>query len=93
MGKSRNPLFVTVSSLCNNEEMFCCRFKEFLRRGPGSRPPPLTSMPRVPPPVSDDPEYYNDLPGKAPPHATKEGTKYANVANQSSVKLLLTCIL
>lgn len=42
------------------------RFKEFLKKSPGTRPPsarpaPLHLLP------TEDPEYYNDLPGKAPP--------------------------
>jgi hypothetical protein len=50
------------------------RFKEFLKKSPAPRPPPLTSLSRHqpqhahhPPLLPDDPEYYNDLPGKAPP--------------------------
>lgn len=47
-------------------QAFELRFKEFLslkKSSSGHRPPPLPSLPRF-----DDPEYYNDLPGKAPPH-------------------------
>merc|ERR1719347_992416 len=42
-------------------QAFELRFKEFLKKS-GQRPPPLG--PLRPP---DDPEYYNDLPGKGPP--------------------------
>jgi SHC-transforming protein 1 len=42
-------------------QAFELRFKEFLKKT-GQRPPPLG--PLRPP---DDPEYYNDLPGKGPP--------------------------
>jgi len=49
-------------------QAFELRFKEFLKRAPGqNRPPPLPPVPRHPPLNPDDPEYYNDLPGKAPP--------------------------
>ena len=46
-------------------QAFELRFKEFLRKssGPTNKPPPLPSL-RLRP---DDPEYYNDLPGKEPP--------------------------
>ena len=49
------------------------RFKEFLKKTPGPRPPPLPALRQVPMhhyPLPDDPEYYNDLPGKAPPPTT-----------------------
>ena len=48
------------------------RFKEVLKKTPAPRPPPLSSLsrhPHAPAPLllPDDPEYYNDLPGKVPP--------------------------
>ena len=45
------------------------RFKEYLRKRPVARPPPISMIPstlqdsRRP----DEVEYYNDLPGKTPP--------------------------
>jgi len=49
-------------------QAFELRFKEFLSmKKSGGRPPPLPNIPRP-----DDPEYYNDLPGKAPPHGSRE---------------------
>lgn len=51
-------------------QAFELRFKEFLKKTPGPRPPPLPALRQAPLPlplVPDDPEYYNDLPGKAPP--------------------------
>lgn len=47
-------------------QAFELRFKEFLKRTPVSKPPPLQMVPtRTPKP--DEVEYYNDLPGKSPP--------------------------
>lgn len=45
-------------------QAFELRFKEFLslKKAGGQRPPPLPAILRP-----DDPEYYNDLPGKAAP--------------------------
>eukprot|EP00088_Acartia_fossae_P030014 TRINITY_DN3095_c0_g1_i1.p1 TRINITY_DN3095_c0_g1~~TRINITY_DN3095_c0_g1_i1.p1 ORF type:complete len:540 (+),score=109.05 TRINITY_DN3095_c0_g1_i1:69-1622(+) len=53
-------------------QAFELRFKEFLKKTPGPRPPPLPTLRQVPMPplLPDDPEYYNDLPGKAPPPTT-----------------------
>lgn len=50
-------------------QAFELRFKEFLKKTPAPRPPPLASLSRhhAPSFLPDDPEYYNDLPGKAPP--------------------------
>ncbi|XP_040069337.2 SHC-transforming protein 3 isoform X2 [Ixodes scapularis] len=54
-------------------QAFELRFREFMRGVPA--PPPLPSLvPRRPTestaaPPRDDPEYYNDLPGKMPPEA------------------------
>lgn len=54
-------------------QAFELRFREFMRGVPP--PTPLPSLvPRRPtdgtvPPSRDDPEYYNDLPGKMPPEA------------------------
>jgi len=48
-------------------QAFELRFKEFLKRTPSNRPPPLPPLHRHPSLNPDDPEYYNDLPGKAPP--------------------------
>jgi len=47
-------------------QAFELRFKEFLKKAPGPRPPPLPALRQVPL-QPDDVEYYNDLPGKAPP--------------------------
>jgi len=47
-------------------QAFELRFKEFLKKSGGNRPPPLAPLAHsnLRP---DDPEYYNDMPGKAPP--------------------------
>ena len=47
----------------NSRKISYYRFKEFLKKSPGSRPPPLPALRQAP----DDVEYYNDLPGKTPP--------------------------
>ncbi|XP_023329219.1 SHC-transforming protein 1 isoform X2 [Eurytemora carolleeae] len=46
-------------------QAFELRFKEFLKKTPGSRPPPLPALRHAP--LPDEVEYYNDLPGKTPP--------------------------
>jgi len=51
-------------------QAFELRFKEFLKKT-GARPPPLAPLHRH----EDDPEYYNDLPGKGPP---VQGSHQAN---------------
>lgn len=53
-------------------QAFELRFKEFLKRSPVNKPPPLQVVPapRTSLEVSQqrsDVEYYNDLPGKTPP--------------------------
>jgi len=50
-------------------QAFELRFKEFLKKsGTGHRPPPLHSLQQISHrPNENDPEYYNDLPGKSPP--------------------------
>ena len=53
-------------------QAFELRFKEFLRKSGGNKPPPLPSLQHsnLRP---DDPEYYNDLPGKEPPSFSESG--------------------
>jgi len=53
-------------------QAFELRFKEFLKKSGGNRPPPLAPLAHsnLRP---DDPEYYNDLPGKAPPPGSQSG--------------------
>jgi len=48
-------------------QAFELRFKEFLKKTPGARPPPLPALRAN---LPDDPEYYNDLPGKTPPSSS-----------------------
>jgi len=50
-------------------QAFELRFKEFLKKSGGNKPPPLPTLQHsnLRP---DDPEYYNDLPGKEPPGST-----------------------
>lgn len=52
-------------------QAFELRFKEFLKRTPMTKPPPLQMVPtpreRHHPSKPDEVEYYNDLPGKSPP--------------------------
>ena len=53
-------------------QAFELRFKEFLRKSGSNKPPPLPQLQHsnLRP---DDPEYYNDLPGKEPPASTQSG--------------------
>ena len=67
-------------------QAFELRFKEFLTKGGGgggragtNRPPPLALRP-------DDPEYYNDLPGKEPPGVTS-GSSSSNLLIDLSTDL------
>jgi len=46
-------------------QAFELRFKEYLRKRPVARPPPISMVPDTRRP--DEVEYYNDLPGKTPP--------------------------
>ena len=47
---------------------FLCRFKEYLRKRPVARPPPISMIPTVQDVrQTNEVEYYNDLPGKTPP--------------------------
>ena len=49
-------------------QAFELRFKEFLKKSSSNKPPPLPLTTRPLQPLRpDDPEYYNDLPGKEPP--------------------------
>ena len=48
-------------------QAFELRFKEFLKKTPTPRPPPLPALRQAPLRPNDDVEYYNDMPGKAPP--------------------------
>jgi len=77
-------------------QAFELRFKEFLKKTPGPRPPPLTSLRSGGGhqlqgsgliPLPDDVEYYNDLPGKAPPPTTPSNlidfnTEIQNIKSQ-----------
>jgi len=63
-------------------QAFELRFKEFLKRTPPNRPPPLPLIARHPPLHPDDPEYYNDLPGQAPPSNT--GSSSSNLIDLST---------
>lgn len=63
-------------------QAFELRFKEFLKRTPPNRPPPLPLIARHPPLHPDDPEYYNDLPGQAPPSNTGSSSRYVNSSAQ-----------
>jgi len=62
-------------------QAFELRFKEFLnlKKNGGHRPPPLPSLPRT-----EDPEYYNDLPGKAPP---PQGRDHIPASNSNLIDL------
>ena len=55
-----------VSNTNKYDILIVSRFKEFLKKTPGSRPPPLPAL-RHAPLHPDEVEYYNDLPGKTPP--------------------------
>ena len=47
---------------------FFYRFKEYLRKRPVARPPPISMIPTVQDVrQTNEVEYYNDLPGKTPP--------------------------
>ena len=54
-------------------QAFELRFKEFLRKSGNNKPPPLPTLQHsnLRP---DDPEYYNDLPGKEPPSSSESGS-------------------
>merc|ERR1719319_555415 len=63
-------------------QAFELRFKEFLKRIPSNRPPPLPPIPTHPPLHQDDVEYYNDLPGQAPPN--NSGSSSSNLIDLST---------
>ena len=70
-------------------QAFELRFKEFLRKSGSNKPPPLPQLQHsnLRP---DDPEYYNDLPGKEPPASTQSGgPPTSNLIGQSGALSLV----
>jgi len=65
-------------------QAFELRFKEFLKKSGGNRPPPLAPLvhSNLRP---DDPEYYNDLPGKAPPSSQSSGHSHHLPSSNSNL--------
>lgn len=61
-------------------QAFELRFKEFLRKSGTNKPPPLPTLQHsnLRP---DDPEYYNDLPGKEPPSSAENSSSLQPSSN------------
>ena len=65
-------------------QAFELRFKEFLRKSGSNKPPPLPSLAHSNLLRPDDPEYYNDLPGKEPPSFSQSGAQTSNLIDLSA---------
>jgi len=68
-------------------QAFELRFKEFLKKSGSNKPPPLPTLhhSNLRP---DDPEYYNDLPGKEPPVSTSSTTSTSGLYSPGSSNLI-----